>query len=149
MTGIAPAPLWNRALHLARRSAARKALAAADAFVMGSKFIHDDYVRAGLLPAKTPAFVIPYGVEIAPRQRARPARRPLRFGVVGSILPHKGLHVAVGFSGHGFKLSPMIGRIVAQSALGKVPDLPLAPYSIERFATGHLLVGGYGAGVVS
>ena len=50
LTRIAPAPLWNRALHLARRSAARRALAAADAFVMGSKFIHDDYVRAGLLP---------------------------------------------------------------------------------------------------
>ena len=28
-------------------------------------------------------------------------------------------------------------------------DLPLAPYSIERFAGGRLLVGGYGASVVS
>ena len=35
----------------------------------------------------------------------------------------------------------MIGRIVAQTALGLAPDLPLAPYSIERFATGRLLVG--------
>jgi len=29
------------------------------------------------------------------------------------------------------------------------PDLPLAPYSIERFANGRLLLGGYGASVVS
>lgn len=69
--------------------------------------------------------------------------------VLGPLPGIDGLHVAFGFSGHGFKLSPMVGRIVAQSALGQVPDLPLAPYSIERFAQGRLLVGGYGASVVS
>ena len=69
--------------------------------------------------------------------------------VLGPLPGIDGLHVAFGFSGHGFKLSPMIGRIVAQSALGLVPDLPLAPYSIERFAAGRLLVGTYGASVVS
>jgi sarcosine oxidase, subunit beta len=69
--------------------------------------------------------------------------------VLGPLPGIEGLHVAFGFSGHGFKLAPMIGRIVAQSALGMVPDLPLAPYSIERFASGRLLVGGYGASVVS
>jgi glycosyltransferase involved in cell wall biosynthesis/GT2 family glycosyltransferase len=94
MTRVAPAPLWNRALHLARRSAARRALAVADAFVMGSHFIHDDYVRAGLLPSDVPAFVLPYGVETAERKTRRASRRPLRFGFVGSILPHKGLHIA-------------------------------------------------------
>ena len=69
--------------------------------------------------------------------------------VLGTLPGIDGLHVAFGFSGHGFKLSPMIGRILAQSALGLPPDLPLAPYSIERFATGRLLVGHYGASVVS
>ena len=69
--------------------------------------------------------------------------------VLGPLPGIDGLHVAFGFSGHGFKLSPMVGRLVAQSALGQAPDLPLAPYSIERFAGGRLLVGGYGASVVS
>ena len=69
--------------------------------------------------------------------------------VLGPLPGIDGLHVAFGFSGHGFKLSPMIGRIVAQTALGLAPDLPLAPYSIERFASGNLLLGGYGASVVS
>jgi sarcosine oxidase subunit beta len=69
--------------------------------------------------------------------------------VLGSLPGIEGLHVACGFSGHGFKLSPIVGRIVAQSALGLATDLPLAPYSIERFAAGRLLVGGYGASVVS
>jgi sarcosine oxidase subunit beta len=69
--------------------------------------------------------------------------------VLGPLPGCEGLHVAFGFSGHGFKLSPMVGRIVAQSALGQAPDLPLAPYSIERFAQGRLLLGPYGASVVS
>ena len=69
--------------------------------------------------------------------------------VLGPLPGIDGLHVAFGFSGHGFKLSPIVGRLVAQSALGLPTDLPLAPYSIERFAGGRLLVGGYGASVVS
>jgi len=69
--------------------------------------------------------------------------------VLGSVPGIDGFLVAFGFSGHGFKLSPMVGRIVAQAALGIAPDLPLAPYSIERFANGRLLLGGYGASVVS
>jgi glycosyltransferase involved in cell wall biosynthesis/GT2 family glycosyltransferase len=94
LTRIAPAPLWNRVLHRMRWRAARAALATADAYVMGSRFIRDDYVRAGLLAKRAPAFVIPYGVDIvAGARRARSG--PLRFGFVGSILPHKGLHLAV------------------------------------------------------
>jgi len=69
--------------------------------------------------------------------------------VLGPLPGIEGLHVAFGFSGHGFKLSPIVGRLVAQSALGLQTDLPLAPYSIERFGAGRLLVGGYGASVVS
>jgi sarcosine oxidase subunit beta len=37
---------------------------------------------------------------------------------------------------------------MAQAALGMNTDLPLAPYSIERFKAGNLLVGGYGASVL-
>jgi len=69
--------------------------------------------------------------------------------VLGPLPGIDGLHVAFGFSGHGFKLSPTVGRIVAQAALGLPPDHSLAPYSIERFAAGRRLVGGYGASVVS
>jgi glycine/D-amino acid oxidase-like deaminating enzyme len=60
-----------------------------------------------------------------------------------------GLVVAIGFSGHGFKLSPGVGRVLAQEALGLPTDVPLAPYVIDRFARGELLVGRYGQGAVS
>jgi glycosyltransferase involved in cell wall biosynthesis/GT2 family glycosyltransferase len=94
LTAIAPASLWNRLLHLARRRAARASLGCADAYVMGSRFIHADYERASLLAKGRPVFVLPYGVEITPGERRRREGGPLRFGFVGSILPHKGLHVA-------------------------------------------------------
>jgi sarcosine oxidase subunit beta len=60
-----------------------------------------------------------------------------------------GLVLGFGFSGHGFKLSPVVGRVLAQEALGLPTEISLAPYSIERFDNGKLLVGKYGLGAVS
>jgi sarcosine oxidase, subunit beta len=69
--------------------------------------------------------------------------------VLGRVPDVPGLIVAYGFSGHGFKLSPAVGRVLAQEALGLPTDVPLAPYSLERFRNGQLLTGLYGAGAVS
>lgn len=69
--------------------------------------------------------------------------------VLGPIPGVDGLLVGFGFSGHGFKLSPAIGKVMAQAALGLATDVSLAPYGIERFSEGKLLVGLYGAGAVS
>jgi sarcosine oxidase, subunit beta len=69
--------------------------------------------------------------------------------VLGPVGDIEGLTVGFGFSGHGFKLSPGIGKILAQHALGQTTDVSLAPYSLDRFASGALLVGKYGSGAVS
>jgi glycine/D-amino acid oxidase-like deaminating enzyme len=69
--------------------------------------------------------------------------------VLGALPGIDGLHVAYGFSGHGFKLSPIVGRLVAQGALGLPTDVPLEPYALSRFAGGRLLQGRYGTGAVS
>ena len=69
--------------------------------------------------------------------------------VLGPLPGWRGLQVGFGFSGHGFKLSPAVGRLLAQSALGLATDVPLAPYRYERFTEGALLVGRYGKGAVS
>ncbi|MEX3859695.1 NAD(P)/FAD-dependent oxidoreductase [Paraburkholderia sp. BR10923] len=69
--------------------------------------------------------------------------------VLGALPGIDGLVVGYGFSGHGFKLSPTVGKILAQAALGRPIDVSLKPYSIERFATGELLTGKYGLGAVS
>jgi len=96
LTKVPPASLTNRAMHAERRSAAHAALELADAFIVGSAAIRDDYLRWGSMPEATPLHVIPYGVEIdAPPAPRRETRVPLRFGYVGSVSPHKGLHTAV------------------------------------------------------
>ncbi len=96
LTNVAPAPITNRLLHAIRRSAARSAISASDAFISGSNAIRDDYIGAGVIPPATPFHVIPYGVSVdPPSERRTPARRPVRFGYVGTIGPHKGVHIAV------------------------------------------------------
>lgn len=69
--------------------------------------------------------------------------------VLGPLPGIDGLIVGFGFSGHGFKLSPAVGRVLAQAALGMTTDVSLAPYALARFAQGRLLTGRYGAGAVS
>ena len=69
--------------------------------------------------------------------------------VLGPAPGLDGIQLAFGFSGHGFKLSPMIGRMLAQSMLGLPTDLPIHPYRLTRYAEGQPLVGTYGTGAVS
>ena len=52
-----------------------------------------------------------------------------------------GLYFAAGFSGHGFKLSPVIGRMVAELVLhGEGRDHPVDRFRLNRFVEGDLLV---------
>jgi glycosyltransferase involved in cell wall biosynthesis len=109
LTGLPPAPLLNRVLYAGRAALMKRALRKVDAFVMGSRFIHQSYLDLGYLPPQAAVSVVPYGVEVPvemppqdgpPPHPARIPGAPLRFGVIGSILPHKGIHVAMAaFSG--------------------------------------------------
>jgi sarcosine oxidase subunit beta len=54
--------------------------------------------------------------------------------IVGEVAD--GLYAACGFSGHGFMQAPAVGRIVADELLGDDPCFDLAPYRLERFASG-------------
>jgi sarcosine oxidase subunit beta len=51
----------------------------------------------------------------------------------GSLEP-EGLVVAMGFSGHGFCLGPITGRIIRDLVQGHQPELPIEPFGIRRFA---------------
>lgn len=48
----------------------------------------------------------------------------------------QGVYHAFGFSAHGFQLSPVVGKIIAQLIVDGKSDLPIEPFSIERFRTG-------------
>ena len=69
--------------------------------------------------------------------------------IVGPVPGYEGLFVAVGFSGHGFKLAPTIGEALAQTILGQAVRVPIADYGLDRFTAGHALHGAYGIGSIS
>lgn len=66
--------------------------------------------------------------------------------VLGAWPELPGLSVAFGFSGHGFKLAPMVGQMLADDALGLPPldaACDIGKYSVGRFAAGEHLKGVY------
>jgi glycosyltransferase involved in cell wall biosynthesis/GT2 family glycosyltransferase len=97
MTSRPPATLASAALYAARGPWIRRQLSHVAAVIAGSRFIADSYARWRILPDTTPVHVVPYGVPALPRQPrgAGPLGRPVRFGVVGALRRHKGVHVAV------------------------------------------------------
>jgi glycosyltransferase involved in cell wall biosynthesis/GT2 family glycosyltransferase len=98
LTGLPPAGLLNRLLYRYRARATKRALRGADAIVVGSRFIAASHRDFGYLPPRARIDVVPYGVvggRQRPLARPTPPSLPLRFGLIGSIMPHKGIHVAV------------------------------------------------------
>lgn len=64
--------------------------------------------------------------------------------ILDSVPGVEGLFCAVGFSGHGFKLSPAIGKAVAELvAEGKARDMDLSPLRFSRFDEGDLMESSY------
>ncbi len=59
-----------------------------------------------------------------------------------SRAPLDGLVIAAGFSGHGFKIAPAVGRLVADLVVdghGSDPRIPSSDFRFSRFAEGELL----------
>jgi sarcosine oxidase subunit beta len=59
----------------------------------------------------------------------------------------EGLYCAAGFSGHGFKLGPAVGEVVAEMIVeGTAKSVDITPLRWTRFSEGALLKGAYGEG---
>ena len=62
---------------------------------------------------------------------------------------YRDLFCLVGLSGHGFKLSPEFGRIMASLvAEGSFSDYDVSVFRLKRFETGELLRGKYSISTV-
>ncbi len=48
-----------------------------------------------------------------------------------------GLHAAVGFSGHGFKLAPVVGEAMSARALGRPDPFDISLFRLSRFSEGQ------------
>jgi sarcosine oxidase, subunit beta len=58
--------------------------------------------------------------------------------ILGRVGRWKNLLLACGFSGHGFMLAPMTGRLLSEIILDGRPHLSLEKFSLERFESGEL-----------
>jgi sarcosine oxidase, subunit beta len=60
-----------------------------------------------------------------------------------------GLYVAAGFSGHGFKMAPVVGSLTAEMVLdGQAQTLDIRPLRFNRFDENDLVTTPYGYGVM-
>ena len=61
-----------------------------------------------------------------------------------------GLYLCTGFSGHGFKLSPMVGVLMAEliGSLATATTMDISPLKLSRFEAGALNNAGYGFDVL-
>uniref|UniRef100_UPI00398EF6E3 peroxisomal sarcosine oxidase n=1 Tax=Pristiophorus japonicus TaxID=55135 RepID=UPI00398EF6E3 len=46
---------------------------------------------------------------------------------------HSNIIIGAGFSGHGFKLAPVVGKVLCELSIGKKPSYNLSPFKIQRF----------------
>jgi glycine/D-amino acid oxidase-like deaminating enzyme len=58
--------------------------------------------------------------------------------VLGEVPSPRGFVLATGFSGHGFALGPIAGRLVSELVLDGKPSLDLAGFRFSRFAEGAI-----------
>jgi glycine/D-amino acid oxidase-like deaminating enzyme len=56
--------------------------------------------------------------------------------VIDQIEAVPGLHLATGFSGHGFGLGPGAGKLMAEIVMGKQPCVDPSPFRFSRFSDG-------------
>ncbi|MQX18911.1 FAD-dependent oxidoreductase [Sinorhizobium terangae] len=61
---------------------------------------------------------------------------PDELPVLGEVPGYAGLFMAAGFSGHGFGLGPVIGRVMADLVRGNPVGHDLTPFSPKRFSKG-------------
>jgi len=97
LTNLPPRTFLNPLLYRLRRYLMRRQLQKADAYVMGSHTIRSWYSDAGLLDPMAPVHVLEYGVPTFAGHHTPPQNGacPITFGFVGSLMPHKGAHIAV------------------------------------------------------
>lgn len=68
--------------------------------------------------------------------------------VVGVVEGIRGLYIAAGFSGHGFKHSPALGEVLAALIAGEIPPIDVSMFRLSRFADGHLIRGHHTQGIL-
>ena len=101
----------------------------------------DDLSTAGRRPAALVRSIARYlpdypaaALEVLPRWAGLRPCTPDGMPYLGMLSSHPNVLVAAGHAMMGVSLAPITGRVVAQLASGKRPDVPLEPLRPERFS---------------
>ena len=66
--------------------------------------------------------------------------------ILGRVDGLDGFYLCAGFSGHGFKIGPAVGEVMAEEILdGAARSVDIARLRFDRFASNALLGAAYGA----
>jgi sarcosine oxidase, subunit beta len=68
--------------------------------------------------------------------------------ILDRLVPYEGLYCSAGFSGHGFKLSTLIGQWMAHYILTGQKPADMEPFAFDRFAQGKEIRPRYASGVL-
>ncbi len=68
--------------------------------------------------------------------------------LLGAVPGIEGLYCAAGFSGHGFKFSPVVGRLMSELVVDGQTTLDIAPLRLQRFDESQPITTPYGYGVM-
>ncbi len=92
-----------------------------------------DFLEKGLSAGAT---VVPVLAELPVRRilRGRYDTTPDHRPILGPVDGFPNLHLAVGFSGHGFMIAPAVGEVIATSIAERRPDPDLESFSLSRFS---------------
>ena len=66
--------------------------------------------------------------------------------ILGKVTGVDGFYMCAGFSGHGFKIAPSVGELMAEEIVeGKARTIDIERFNLSRFEKNELLHGSYGA----
>ncbi len=66
--------------------------------------------------------------------------------ILGKVNGVDGFYMCAGFSGHGFKIAPSVGELMAEEIVeGKAQTIDIERFNLSRFEKNELLHGSYGA----
>ena len=63
--------------------------------------------------------------------------------IIGSVPDHKGVFVGVGFSGHGFKLAPIVGKLLSELVADQKTNSLIDRFNLSRFTINKLIMPQY------
>jgi len=59
--------------------------------------------------------------------------------ILGEVDEVDGLYLAVGYSGHGFMMGPIVGKVIAELIVKGKPSVPIDTLNLRRFKEGKLI----------